>query len=119
MTSFIDGGQPRWERIRTVVKELCDKTPIPDSEHVQYQMAGTAYFLGVAGDAVWMRKGADGIYEARMAVAILGTSGDSDVDDPFSDRFHDNYVHGRATTREKAIELMLKQQHEISESLWY
>lgn len=52
---------------------------------------------------IWVKQGADGIYEARRCL-------DGSDTDPFADgKVAVNYFHGRATTQETAIKILKRE----------
>jgi hypothetical protein len=63
-------------------------------------------------------------WEARQAVALLGSSNMNDEEikacgnNPFHPDFHDNYVHGFGPTMEAALAAMQLDAAKMSESLW-
>jgi len=78
--------------------------------------------IGTAGTSeIFFRQTSDGIYIARMGIAIMGATNYPEQEgmDPFDPNFHDNYVEGRGITKEAAVSAMKRNQSSISNSLWY
>lgn len=74
--------------------------------------------MGVQPFKVYERKLADGRIEVRSRISIMGQTNETETDDPFSDRFTDNYSSGIGATRELAEQAMLEDMHKLSNSLW-
>ena len=80
--------------------------------------------VGVAGAQPYIKKTADGKFEARMAVAILGDFNMKHEDlerikyNPFHADFNDNFVTGIGDTEEEAVKAMNKDAADMSDSLW-
>lgn len=98
--------------------ERC-KDQIPENELIAYPLRMFYKETGACGDDVWLRMDASGIYEARCKVYIMGECNNpTGPENPFADDFYDNYAKGRATTRQKAIELMIQDIDKLADMLW-
>jgi hypothetical protein len=53
----------------------------------------------------------------RVGVSIMGSS-DAGSDNPFDTNFCDNYIEAVADTDDAALESIMKQMKEMSDSLW-
>lgn len=53
----------------------------------------------------------------RVGIAILG-SANPGSDNPFDANFQDNYIEATADTAEQALESIIKQMKDRSDSLW-
>ena len=85
----------------------------------------TCSMIGLSGTtSPRVMKHDDGTFEARIGIAILGATNMSDEEmaeadnNPFHERWYDNYAGGKGDTFEEAIENMKKEMKEIHESLW-
>lgn len=58
------------------------------------------------------------VYEARVAVAIIGHNPPSRTLNPFKEKFAGNYCHGRGVTKEDAVLRMLIDMAKNSDILW-
>lgn len=65
----------------------------------------------------WAKKGADGIWEVRVGISILG-SDEGFGECPFDDNYRGNYASGRATTLDQAKIVCFKEMKRDEESLW-
>jgi hypothetical protein len=81
--------------------------------------------IGVSGTTrLAIRKNPDGTYEARMGMAIMGTTnmdeeGFRKADyDPFHELFHDNYCKGVGPTEEAALAALKLDVKGLADSLW-
>lgn len=70
------------------------------------------------------RKHSSGKVEARMGIALFGSSNMNEEEmaavghDPFSNLWHDNYEHGFGATEEEALADLEKRANDTSEALW-
>ena len=58
------------------------------------------------------------VYEARVAVAIIGHGPPTRTLNPFKEKFSGNYCHGRGITKEDAVLRMLIDMAKNSDMLW-
>jgi len=111
---FDIGARPSELEIQETLSGL---EPAPENELVAYNLSLGYSAMGARPvDGTWIKKGADGIYEARMPMAIMGSGGG--YGDPFRDMYDGNYVTGRANSREGAIKIMILESARIAASLW-
>lgn len=82
--------------------------------------------IGVAGTTkCHINQMQDGKYEARMGIAIMGSTNMNDRQfqeaeyNPFHEKFRDNYANGIGDTEELAITAMKDYMRSIANSLWY
>jgi hypothetical protein len=80
--------------------------------------------IGVSGTTdCFIKKTSDNEYEARIGIAIMGTTNmDKEMfkiaeNNPFNSNFLDNYAVGIGATKEEAIENMKKSIKDIADSL--
>lgn len=93
----------------------------PENELIAYQVDVGYSAMGARPlDGMWIKKGADGIYEARMPVIIFGCiqSREGDPTCPFDDGYCENYCRGRANSREAAVKLALLDAAKNAAGLW-
>jgi len=78
---------------------------------------GTAYTT-----PTFLLRGADGMWEARAGIAIMGSTNMSEDDlerlSPFDKDFHDNYASGVGETPAVAVAVMHKDRESIADSIW-
>lgn len=79
--------------------------------------------IGVAGTTkLFVQKHDDGTYEARIGIAIMGTTNmewdELENANPFDADFHDNYADGKGATEEEAIAALKRDMRETADSLW-
>ena len=81
--------------------------------------------IGTSGTTpVHVKRLVDGTFEARMGIAILGSTNMDPAGyeacgfDPFSHLFWDNFASGTGTTEEEAIAAMKADQQQINRTLW-
>ncbi len=91
--------------------------PAPSNELIEYQVDMGYSAMGARPiDGMWIKRGADGVYEARMPISIMGMGGGPGS--PFSDRYDGNYASGRGVNRAVAIKLAIIDAAWIAASLW-
>lgn len=80
--------------------------------------------MGVSGTTrLAIKKHSNG-YEARIGIALLGSTNMDEEDfracnyDPFHPEFHDNYATGIGRTEEQAIERLKADMNSIADSIW-
>ncbi len=79
--------------------------------------------IGVAGTTqLVFRRHGDGTWEARVGIAIMGST-NMPLDElaeknPFDDDFYDNYASGHAATQEAAIKALVRDARSIADSIW-
>jgi len=80
--------------------------------------------VGVSGTTEVHVKEQDGVFEARVGIAIMGHVNMTEDQfeacqhNPFHEGFYDNYSQGFGATVEEAIEDMKKDMEDTAESLW-
>lgn len=78
--------------------------------------------VGVAGTTDVAVKFDGQEYEARVGIAILGSTQLSDEElerlTPFDDEFYDNYASGVGATQDEAVEAMRQDMRSIADSIW-
>lgn len=79
--------------------------------------------IGVAGTtAVFVKKQADGTFEARVGIAIMGSTNmpwdDLEHANPFDDSFQDNYAVGNGRTEEEALSDLKNDMRKTADSIW-
>ena len=79
--------------------------------------------IGVSGAKVYWCRSKDGnMHWCKMAIAIMCSYNMTDQEiatiSPFDPKFHDNYVEGKGTTKDEALENMQKDMTAIADSLW-
>lgn len=79
--------------------------------------------IGVAGTTkLYVQKHDDGTYEARIGIAIMGTTNmewdELKSANPFDATFRDNYAAGKGATEEGAIAALKRDMRETADSLW-
>lgn len=79
--------------------------------------------IGVAGTtAVHVKKLPDGTYEARVGIAIMGSTNmpwdDLKDANPFDDSFQDNFALGMGKTEEEALADMKADMNKTADSIW-
>ncbi len=80
--------------------------------------------IGVAGTTqVFVKKLADGTFEARVGIAILGGTNmkaeELEKANPFDESFRDNYATGTGKTQQEALDALVADMKKTSESLWW
>lgn len=79
--------------------------------------------VGVSGTtAVHLKRLPDGTYEARVGIAILGSTNmpwdDLKDANPFDDTFQDNFAVGVGASEEEAIADLKADIHKTADSIW-
>ena len=81
--------------------------------------------IGVSGTTdCHVKKNDDGLYEARMGFALLGSTNMDEAGfkncnyDPWHEEFYDNFASGVGSTEEEAVDNMKKDMSSIADSLW-
>jgi len=116
-----------WELIADVKKpaRAPKKVPVEPKEPPKEIHIFMCDDVGVNGTTDVHVREKDGKFEARVGIALFGSTNMSDEqfdacdNNPFHEDFHDNYADGKGDTKEEAIENMKKDMTKISESLFY
>lgn len=79
--------------------------------------------IGVAGTTkLFVQKHDDGTYEARIGIAIMGTTNmtmdELENANPFDKGFRDNYADGKGATEEEAIAALKADMRSTADSIW-
>lgn len=79
--------------------------------------------IGVAGTtAVFVKKMADGTYEARVGISIMGSTNmpwdDLKDANPFDDSFQDNFAIGIGASKEAALTDLKDDMNKTADSIW-
>lgn len=90
-------------------------------EKIVYQCS----HIGISGTTpVHVRKLADGTFEARVGIAIIGITNMDEAEfescgyDPFSEKFHDNWASGKGATEAEALEDLKADMQSTADGLW-
>ena len=83
------------------------------------------HHIGVAGTTpVVVQLNNDGLYEARIGIAIMGAMNMNEADfkacdyNPFHKDFQDNFASGKGATEAEALDAMKADMQSISNTLW-
>lgn len=118
MGKSFDPERPREKNCGDSMNELLPHVVSKISRAEQRKIDQKPHLTGIQESTEWWaKKGADGIWEVRVGIAIIGTD-DKETDCPFDDSFRGNYAAGRAITLEQAKIVCFKEMKRDEDSLW-